>query len=134
MDGFAFTTELPVRYRDLDTNDHVNNAVYGTYLEQARFEYFDEVLGVALEDRELVVARVEIDYRRPVVLSDETVEIGVRVDGFGTSSFEMTFAIEVDGERCATGSSVQVAIDEAGTSRPVPEAWRTAIESFEANQ
>lgn len=134
MDGFSFTTELPVRYRDLDTNDHVNNAVYGTYLEQARFEYFDEVLGVALEDGDLVVVRVEIDYLRPVELSDDVVEVGARVDEFGTSSFEMTFAVEADGERCATGSSVQVAIGDEGEPRPVPDAWRASIDSYEGSR
>ena len=38
---FRFDVELAVRYRDLDTLGHVNNAVYATYLEQARTRYVD---------------------------------------------------------------------------------------------
>jgi acyl-CoA thioester hydrolase len=34
---------MDVRYRDLDTWNHVNNAVYATYLEQARIDYLDSV-------------------------------------------------------------------------------------------
>lgn len=133
MDGFAFTTEFPVRYRDLDTLNHVNNAVYGTYVEQARIEYFREVLGVALENREMVIAHVELDFRRPVVLTDGTVEVGARVTEFGSSSFEMTFEVHAGGDLCAEGRSVQVATDDEGAPRPVPDAWRDAIEAFEAD-
>ncbi|MFC7195480.1 acyl-CoA thioesterase [Halosimplex aquaticum] len=41
----AFEHEVDVRYRDLDTFGHVNNVVYGTYCEQARVAYIEEVLG-----------------------------------------------------------------------------------------
>ncbi len=45
MDGFPFVHRERVRFRDLDALGHVNNAVFATYLEQARIEYLRE-LGV----------------------------------------------------------------------------------------
>jgi acyl-CoA thioester hydrolase len=38
MTGYETEVEIPVRYRDIDSLGHVNNAVYITYLEQARVE------------------------------------------------------------------------------------------------
>jgi YbgC/YbaW family acyl-CoA thioester hydrolase len=35
-----FTHQLEVRFRDCDAMGHVNNAVYLTYLEQARFAHW----------------------------------------------------------------------------------------------
>jgi len=40
----TYTTEIDVRFRDIDAMGHVNNAVYATYIEQARTEYFRDVL------------------------------------------------------------------------------------------
>jgi acyl-CoA thioester hydrolase len=77
-DEFAYTTTLPVRYRDTDTMGHVNNAVYVTYFEQARIDYFDAVLDIPLEEREMVLANLELDYRRSVTTDDEYVTVAVR--------------------------------------------------------
>ena len=33
-----YTTELPIRYGDMDSNQHVNNTRYYQYLEEARIE------------------------------------------------------------------------------------------------
>ena len=38
---------IPVRWRDMDLNRHVNNVVYFRYLEQARIEWFDLAVNVA---------------------------------------------------------------------------------------
>jgi Thioesterase-like superfamily len=42
MEGFPFVHRETVRFRDLDGMGHVNNAVYSTYLEQARLAWFGE--------------------------------------------------------------------------------------------
>ena len=45
-DGYCFHHRLQVRFRDCDTMRHANNAVYFTYLEEARFAYWREVVKV----------------------------------------------------------------------------------------
>ena len=42
----SFEHELEVRFRDCDSMGHVNNAVYLTYLEQARFAHWQRLTGV----------------------------------------------------------------------------------------
>ena len=39
MDGYPFVHREHVRFRDLDAMGHINNAVFATYVEQARVEY-----------------------------------------------------------------------------------------------
>ena len=129
---FPFHVELPVRYRDLDTLEHVNNAVYGTYLEQARIEYFEAVLGVAFDELGMVLASIEMDFRRAIVLDDESVQIDCGVTDIGESSFQMGYRVYAAGDDApaATGETTLVVVDEAGT-KPVPESWREAFREFE---
>ncbi|MFC7079931.1 acyl-CoA thioesterase [Halorussus caseinilyticus] len=126
-----FTVDVDVRYRDLDTMGHVNNAVYASYFEQARVAYFEEVLDVPLREIESVLASLEIDFRRPVEIEDE-VTVALRVPELGESSVPMEYEVRADGHVAATGETVQVAVDsETKSSRPIPDAWRKQIRDFE---
>lgn len=127
-----FTTEIAVRYRDLDPENHVNNAVYGTYIEQARLTYLDHVLGELAETCRVVIAHLSIDYQRPVTLSDESVAVTVRTTELNSSSIPMAFELTTSGGVAATGESVMVTVDSEGDPRPIPEAWRDRITSFES--
>lgn len=132
MDSFRFDVELPVRYRDLDSLGHVNNAVYATYLEQARIRYFDHVLEVPFEAREMVLAHLDVDFSQPVTLEEGSVRVECGVTDLGESSIHMAYQVDA-GEAsspAATAESVQVAWDGAG-SRPVPGAWRERFREFE---
>ncbi|RRJ31006.1 acyl-CoA thioesterase [Halocatena pleomorpha] len=125
-----FTTEISVRYRDLDPENHVNNAVYGTYIEQARLGYLDRVLETRDEYR-VVLAHLSIDYQQPVTLSDESVAVTVRTTELNSSSIPMEFELRTSSGVVATGESVMVTVDDDGEPRPIPTAWRDRISSFE---
>ena len=59
--GKCSGTEVEVRFADTDAMGHVNNAVYLTYLEAARFAWWQQTFGLSgLTDHGFVVARVEI--------------------------------------------------------------------------
>jgi acyl-CoA thioester hydrolase len=122
-----------VRFRDLDPMGHVNNAVFLTYLEQARIAFFErQGLPIGLEDMNLVVARVEIDFRAPVRLGQE-VEVAVRAGKFGTKSFDFEYELTAEGEIVANAKSVQVAYDY-GRAEPVaiPAEWREKLSGVPA--
>lgn len=127
-----FEVELPVRYRDMDTLGHVNNAVYATYLEQARYQYFDHVLGVPYEEREMVLANVDIDFLRPLTLSDRTVRIACGVVTLGESSFRMRYRVfpEDGDDPAATADAVLVTVED-GQPRSLPSWWRERFVEFE---
>jgi len=130
--GFPFEHELEVRFRDCDAMGHVNNAVYLTYLEQARFAFWRDLGGArALEDHGFIVARVECDYRRAAKMGDRLV-VRLRTLAVGRSSF--TFGYEVANvrtrETVAEARSVQVLYDYAkGVPVPIPDDLRSKLEA-----
>ena len=128
MSGGEFLHTERVRFRDLDPMGHVNNAVFLTYLEQARVSFFAELGAVtSLDEMNMILARVEIDFKAPVRLGQE-VEISVRAGRFGTKSFDLEYELRVDGALVAQAASVQVAYDyERGEPVPVPSEWRERL-------
>ncbi|RYJ13968.1 acyl-CoA thioesterase [Halogeometricum borinquense] len=131
MTEFAYESKLDVRFRDLDPVGHVNNAVYATYCEQARIDYFQDVLKVEGSDVNTVLANVEINYRKPIEgLGELTIALGV--SEVGNTSFEMEYELSFEDEVVATASSVQVVIDpETKEPAPIPNEWRERIENFD---
>jgi acyl-CoA thioester hydrolase len=134
MEGFRFVHAQEVAFRDLDVFGHVNNAVYLTYIENARIRYLREVLGVeSLEDLLVILAKVNIDFRSRASLG-EVLEIGARVSHIGTKSFDLDHEVRgPDARLVAVASTTLVTFDYRGdTTMLVPDLWRERIESFEA--
>ena len=100
---------IKIRWRDVDNYGHVNNAVYLTYLEEARDAWVHEVMGEAFD---FVIVRVAIDYRRELSLEDEAVVVTCRGIGFGTSSIRTAEQVRTpDGTLSAEAESVVVKHD-----------------------
>jgi len=126
-----FEHELEVRFRDCDSFGHVNNAVYLTYLEQARFAYWQRLSGQSGSVRNIILARVECDYRKPAVAGDRLV-VRLRVIAIGNSSFTLEYEIvnAKTRELVAQARSVQVTYDyTAGRSVPIPDDMRARLEA-----
>jgi len=126
-----FTHTLTVRFRDLDAMDHVNNATYLTYLEETRLGFSSE-MGInwaRFREEGFVIARCEIDYRRPALLGD-TLNIELWAGDIGRSSFEFQYRITrpSDGQIIAEAKTVQVCYD-AVRNRPIrlPERWSLCL-------
>ena len=128
----AFHTAIQVRFRDVDSMGHVNNAVYASYLEQARAEFYADVVGERLHEVSTVLVTQRVDYRRPVEWGDD-VTVALAVDGLGRSSVPMRYAVRTGDEVAAVARTVQVVVDEDDDSAPVPEAWRERIEARRAD-
>jgi acyl-CoA thioester hydrolase len=132
VEGFPFVHEEVVRFSDLDGFGHVNNAVFSTYLEQARLAWFGRCDGEEpMPLRDVILARTEIDFRSPLGFG-ETVEIGVRPSRLGTKSFELEYELRAGGRLVAEGKSVLVGYDyESGRSVEVSERWRRRLQPAE---
>ena len=127
----TYTTEIDVRFRDIDAMGHVNNAVYATYIEQARTEYFRDVLDADIASLATVLASMSVDFQRPVELADGTVAVEVGVTELGTSSVAMTHEIRTGGEVVAEAEVTLVSLDpESGNPAPIPDEYRSVIESY----
>jgi acyl-CoA thioester hydrolase len=122
-----YTTDIQVRFRDLDPMKHVNNALYVTYLEQARVEFYEEVVDVPLADIDTVLTYLEVAYERAID-SVGTVTVELEVSDLGTSSIPMEYEIRFGDERYATAETVQVFFDpETKESRPIPDRYRERL-------
>ncbi|WP_049888388.1 MULTISPECIES: thioesterase family protein [unclassified Natrinema] len=125
-----FTHEVPVRFRDLDPLNHVNHAVYASYLEAARTAYIEEVLGVPEEEIAFVVVTLEIAYERPITYGDEPV-VALSVADLGDSSCTMEYEIRVDGAVAATAETTIVHVDhETDQPTPIPPAIRRRLREY----
>jgi acyl-CoA thioester hydrolase len=136
MNDFHFYCPIQVRYGDLDTQWHVNNAHVLMFLEQARFTYITELglfKGNNFFDLGLIVADVHVAYLAPVELGQK-VRVGVRTSHIGHKS--LTFEYQVEDENAnqvlAKAETVMVAYDyHARASKLVSPEWRETIGKFE---
>ena len=134
MEGYRLACEIPVRFSDTDAMGHVNNAVYLSYLEEARVEYLRRVVGrPRVKDMGVIVARIEIDYKSPA-FDHERLVVGCRVDKLGGSSISMSYRIEekATGRLVAVAASVMVAFDYVrGRPRRLEQELRGKMEAFD---
>jgi acyl-CoA thioester hydrolase len=119
---FGYVHRERVRFRDCDAMGHVNNAVYSTYLEEAR-------IGVLGGLGAFILARVEIDFRAELRAGEE-VEVRTRCPRVGTKSFDLEHVIAADGRVVAEAKSVLVSYDYSrAESVPVPDDLRARLTS-----
>ena len=125
---------LRPRFRDTDAMGHINNAVYVTYLEVARQEYWrtfknDDNYRVV----PFILAHVEIDFRSEALMH-EMLELCIRCSYVGGKSFGFEYRIrEIKSQRLVVAAkSVQVFYDYAlKISMPCPDDMRARLETFE---
>jgi acyl-CoA thioester hydrolase len=135
-DEYRHRTTLQVRFRDIDAFGHVNNAVFFSYVEQARIRYLLDVLETAepFDRLPLILARVELDYRSPIFFGDEVV-VGTRVDRIGRTSIAMSHRMTAGSDERLVGDVQSVLVTyDYGSARPmpVPDDWRRRIGEHEA--
>ena len=133
-DVYRFSTTIEVRWRDLDAMNHVNNAVYFSYLEQGRIHYLRE-LGLISDvpsDIRLILAEARCEFRSPLKLG-ERVTVRVRISELGRSSFVFCYRMEgSDGRLVAEARSTQVRYDYVrGQSVSLSDEWRRVITAYE---
>lgn len=77
---------MPVRWRDLDAFNHVNNSQYLSYLEEARLQWMMSIPGRCLDEEVApVVAAAQLNYRRPIEWPNQVV-VELFVERVGTTS------------------------------------------------
>jgi acyl-CoA thioester hydrolase len=135
--SYRYTKRIEVQFRDCDPLGHVNNAVYITYLEIARFAYCAEALAfspeMALGPLSFIIARVECNFRSQARLGD-ALDVRIRISDIGRSSFVFDYEIlqAGDGRIVADARSVQVMYDYSlQRSVRVPDDFRARVERFE---
>src|SRR5213593_2015221 len=127
-----FTVEIPVRFRDIDGMQHVNNAVIFTYMEQARSEWYRHLMGItSVAEFDFILAHASCDFKEAIGFG-ETVAVTVTLTKIGNSSFRFAYEVRSKGSGTlfATGESVQVCYDyKKKAPIPIPPAFRRKLEA-----
>jgi len=128
---FRSVTEIMVRYRDLDTFNHVNNAVYFSYLESGRLHYNHKYLGELIDwkERGFILGTNYMIYVHPLFLFDRVrIHTGIGRMGRRSVTF-VNLLTNHEGKHVAYAYSVLVAYDFLrGKSIDVPLSWRERFE------
>jgi YbgC/YbaW family acyl-CoA thioester hydrolase len=143
--GHRTVSRFNVRSYEVDSYRHLNNGVYVSWFEQGRLEFLAS-LGFSYDgfaDRRewFVVARTEVDFRRPLTVADE-VRLSSEVEAFGRSSVRWRqvmrqvlagdaggAAADADDDPVAAEAvTVMVFHGEDGRSIPIPADFRAAVE------
>lgn len=113
MDKNDFTYNIPVRYFDLDTNNHVNNSVYFTYMEEARTKLMLKEFLVFYENGiGFVVTEAKCKYKKPIRIQDR-VSIRISVENIKGISFDIKYLFtDLSGQLYAEGSTRLACIDK----------------------
>lgn len=136
LQSFKHATPLQLRFADLDSLNHVNNANYLTYIELARIRYLQQVLSMDMDDPQCVIlAKATVDYRLPILLKDE-ITVYTRCSRMGGKSFDLEYAL-VKNENglptyMATAHTVLVAYNytENRSMELLPE-WREKMQAYD---
>ena len=124
-----FRMPVELRWRDMDAFNHVNNATFLTYLEEARIRWFDSLgTGWLTEQVMPLLAAVQVNYRMPISYPAEIV-VELITERIGNTSLTIGHRILSADEKTlhADGNVVMVWISRV-TGRPVdlPQLLREA--------
>ncbi|MCW2787588.1 MAG: acyl-CoA thioesterase YbgC [Marmoricola sp.] len=112
---------LTVRWSDLDPYQHVNNVKYVEYFQEARISYSMSMHQPGDTFGQFVVARTDIDYRRPVTFRRAPYEIHSWISHVGRTSAIFAAELRDGDEVLASARAVTVGFDPATQrSAPVP--------------
>lgn len=134
---FRSRMALEMRWSDCDMLGHVNNAVYLTYGEQAR-TYYCENLDWDWMTHGIILAQVEVNFRKPLLLKDKPF-VYSRTTRMGNKSFDMEYIIvdeknatpEIVAEMKATLVMLNY---KTGITFPIPSEVREKIMKFEGKE
>jgi YbgC/YbaW family acyl-CoA thioester hydrolase len=119
-------TKLAVRSYECDSYGHVNHAVYVNYLEHARMQFLHaaglDYTGMVAAGFFMVIARLDIAYRRPAYADDE-LEIETEPRETRRASGDIHQVIRRRGEPIAEADLTWCVVGRNGRPARAPEAY-----------
>ncbi|WP_071147225.1 acyl-CoA thioesterase [Bacteroides ihuae] len=136
MEEIEFHHSLPIqlRFNDVDKFGHVNNAVYFTFYDLGKTEYFASVCPHVDWNRDaIVVVNIEATFLSQILPADH-VAVQTAVYQIGNKSFHLIQQVietETNEVKCIC-KSVMVAFDlKKNESKELEDEWKEAICKFE---
>ncbi|GAA4780232.1 thioesterase family protein [Actinomycetospora chlora] len=122
-----YVNDVAVRWSDQDAYGHVNHARVVTLLEDARTGLlFDAATraGVAAFEAGLLVAALEVRYRRPIPWTPAGVRVAMTAQDVRAASFQVAYRLLLPGDggfdeaKPAVTATTQLVPYDLATSRP----------------
>lgn len=134
---FKHTLPIQLRFNDIDTQGHVNNAVYFSFYDLGKTTYFYDIMSLkVLDEVGIVVANINADFLAPIV-GKEPIAAQTAVKEVGKKSFTLIQQIintETMEVKCRC-QSVMVAFDlKSHQAIEVPTEWKEAFEMYEGRE
>jgi acyl-CoA thioester hydrolase len=119
----------------MDLFGHANNAIFLTYFEQARSNYWNEIIKWDWNAMGIILAKAEVEFLKPIVLSDELFAY-VRTSRIGNSSWDIEYLLVTHNNDEAVikakGKTIQVCFDyKSNQSAPIPEREKQTMINFD---
>ena len=119
--------EVQVRYADIDSYGHVNNAVFLSYFELGRVNFLRKhVSKENIESMSIVVARIEVDYLSEIKLNDRVV-CETWISALGRTSLVFESVLRKEDKEAAKSRVTMVHLDKHGRPELLPEYYRALI-------
>lgn len=127
---FPFVRTVTAMFRDVDGVGHVNNAVYLSWIEEARVGYvFDRRNFRTIGELDFILASAQLDFRSPVRLLED-VDIWCGPSRIGQRSWELRYEgrARSDGRLVLEAKTVQVQYDySTHHAVPLPADWKALL-------
>ena len=108
LEDFLFHQNIQTRWKDMDSFGHINNAVYLTYIEDARTTLFKR-WNLNSQNKSVIVASLKIDYFTQIKHPSKLI-IGSKISRIGNSSFDIQSAIFIDGLKKPAALSLVICV------------------------
>ena len=136
---FKHSTNVQLRFNDIDALGHVNNSVYFQFFDLAKTEYFAGLevnADINWCRPSIVIANVNCSFLVPTVFQ-EPVEVLTQCAHLGNKSLTLLQHLvnsETREVKC-TCATVMVNLDpQTNQPSPIPQVWRDAIIAFEGHE
>ena len=127
---YRFEIDVPFRWVDVDSAGIVNNAVYMSLMEQARYAYFTELGLLQSHDVPFVLAETTMQFVAPGRLG-MPVKVAVATTKLGTTSFHMRYEVRSGEQVLCKATMALVYVDNQVKATALPNDFREAITQFE---
>ena len=140
MDGlkgkFPVVLSQDLIWRDMDAFQHINNAAYFRYFEDARMAYFERAKIIDHKDKTQIgpiLASTKCDFRAPLTFPD-TIQVATVVEDIETKRFKMKYVVYSErlNRVAAEGEGLLVYYDyQRERSCEIPEVVLSSINALQ---
>jgi acyl-CoA thioester hydrolase len=131
LSDYPFKSYDKIRYGDTDRQQHVNNAVFSTFVETGRVELiFNTLKSIIDAGASFVIASLKLDMIAEITWPG-TVDIGTGIIHVGNSSMRLVQCVYQNDRLVATAESVVVQTDElTRKSKPMSDETKQKLEHY----